>query len=153
MKTKIITSIIVLFISVAVFLGFSSNTPPLVMNIIDDNAVTSTNDTLFSDWVNVDRFSDVEIFVVTGDSISFNGGFVIQYKAGGDYFGSATPYSSDTALISNLATATPKASGKVLRSGSVSSIIPGATQVRARLIRQTYSTAVLSSARVVLVAR
>lgn len=153
---KTLTGFLIVLLTVGsiAFMGQSSNTPPLVRNIILDEAVTVTNDTFFSEWVNIERFSDVEIFVTVGDSVSFAGGFNVQYKAGGTYFGTATPYSAaaDTGSLANL-TDTPKGSGKVLRSGSVASIIPGATQMRIFAFRRDYSTGVTSSLRVTLSGR
>lgn len=122
--------------------------------LISDDAVTSTNDTLSSGWVDIKWFEQADIFVVIGDSISFNGGFTVFARTETSDTNSlrVTPYTTaaDTATISNLGgTLLYEVSGKVLR-GFTANSVPGATKVKIIAVRRDYSTAVTSSLKVYL---
>lgn len=149
---KIIATILFLLIA-----GVSTaQWSPTAQVIINDVAVTSSNDSLYSGWIDITPYNAVELYVIVGDSLSLVGKFNVQYRAGlgSTEWATATPYSSDTALISNLGQATNKASGRLLRGhGATTNIIPGANFIRIFAIRNAYSVGVTSSLRVVLIGR
>lgn len=112
--------------------------------IINDNAVTTSNDTLISSWQTITDFSRLQLYFEIGDSVSY--GFTVQYRGGGLTAVSLTALSGADS-ISSLGSATSVGKGLILRDYTAN-IIPGANSFRVIAIRKTYSTAVTSSLKV-----
>jgi len=100
--------------------------------IIFDEAVTTTNDTLVSEWVSIGSSQNVAIFYNTDDTSYVKGSFEYRY-------GQTTAISSVTADTLSLDTRggalTGLSKGKVLRGyGLAADLIPGANAVRVTMI-------------------
>lgn len=115
--------------------------------LVNDDAVTTSNDTLISSWTDISGFGQVELFITIGDSISF-GAFTVEWDGG---TGTAKTVSvlSGADTLSSLGSASSKSNGVLLR-GYTTNIIPGAGSIRITAIRKTYSTAVTSSLKIIL---
>ena len=146
MKKYLYVIIPVLLIGLFIFVAYK---PANVVNLHNDSAVTSTNDTLTGSWKYIANAEDVEIFMELGDSIS--------YLTRVDFYtGTSTSYASYTLsgsdTTSNLASPTIKGQGKVLK-GFTANNIAGASSIRVVHIRKDYSTAHTSSIKTWMVTR
>ena len=107
--------------------------------IIYDEAVTTSNDTLVSEWVSIGSSQNVAIFYNTDDTSYVKGSFEYRY-------GSVTSVNSLTADTLSLDTRgsalTGISKGKVLRGyGLTADLIPGANAVRVTMIWKAGSEA------------
>lgn len=136
-KKKIFMSIPLMLI---LFLAF--NITGTQKYIISDTAVTTTNDTLSSGWVNIGSSQNVAIFYNTDDTSYVKGSFEYRY-------GTSTEIASVAADTLSLDTRSSAASGlskgKVLRGyGLATDLIPGANQIRVYMIWKAGSEATTS---------
>lgn len=108
--------------------------------LIINETVTSANDTLVSSVVNIEQYSTVELFVIVGDSVSFEDGFTVFVQGGDTNTYTFTPYTTtDTSLISNLGgSGATEQSGRILR-GFTANNIKGGTNFLVRAVRRDYS--------------
>lgn len=139
-----------LFLAASVNAYAQINTAHVMLN---DAAVSGTNATLQSGWLDITDYSMVEIFVVTGDSVSFGTSFNIEYRGGTETSLTYSPFSgADTSMVSNIGQSSNEAAGKVLR-GYTANNIPGANFIRVNAVRQNYSVGTLSSLKVIAILR
>lgn len=104
--------------------------------IINDAAVTTTNDTLVSSWIPLNGATNVAIYYGVTDSCWVNGKF--EYRYGG--MQQVSSGVTDTLSADSQGSATSVSKGKILQGfGLATSLIPGANQVRITLIRRAGS--------------
>lgn len=153
---KYILSLVCVCLFLVSFLALSTNANAQSNRahvMLNESAVSGTNATLQSGWLDITDFSTVEIFVVTGDSVSFGTSFNIEYRAGTESSTTYSPFAAaDTALVSNIGQSANEVTGKVLRGFTVNSI-PGANYIRVNAVRQNYSVGTLSSLKVIAILR
>lgn len=123
---------IFMFIPLMLILFLAFNITGTQKYIISDTAVTTTNDTLSSGWVNIGSSQNVAIFYNTDDTSYVKGSFEYRY-------GTSTEIASVVADTLSLDTRSSAASGlskgKVLRGyGLAADLIPGANQIRVYMI-------------------
>lgn len=133
---------IFMFIPLMLVLFLAFNITGTQKYIISDTAVTTTNDTLSSGWVNIGSSQNVAIFYNTDDTSYVKGSFEYRY-------GTSTEIASVVADTLSLDTRSSAASGlskgKVLRGyGLAADLIPGANQIRVYMIWKTGSEATTS---------
>lgn len=127
--------IISLFLLCLVAVGANSQVLPL----ISDNAVTSTNDTLVSDWKYIGNANYVELGVAIDDTMHIK--YYIDYGTGAE----ASTYYATVAVDSIKSTGTASTMvylGKTLRgygTSAVSNLIIGANYIRIRAYNQSGS--------------
>lgn len=133
---------IFMFIPLMLVLFLAFNITGTQKYIISDTAVTTTNDTLSSGWVNIGSSQNVAIFYNTDDTSYVKGSFEYRY-------GTSTEIASVVADTLSLDTRSSAASGlskgKVLRGyGLAADLIPGANQIRVYMIWKAGSEATTS---------
>lgn len=133
---------IFMFIPLMLILFLAFNITGTQKYIISDTAVTTTNDTLSSGWVNIGSSQNVAIFYNTDDTSYVKGSFEYRY-------GTSTEIASVAADTLSLDTRSSAASGlskgKVLRGyGLATDLIPGANQIRVYMIWKAGSEATTS---------
>ncbi len=107
--------------------------------LINDEAVTSSNDTLVSEWIYIGNADHVEIFNSVDDTMHVK--YYIDYGVGSN----ASSYYATVAVdsIKSTGTASTQVSvGKVLRgfgTSAISNLIPGANYIRMRAYNQSGS--------------
>lgn len=137
-----------IFIAVVLFfVSLSAQAQEFTEYMINDVAVTTSNDTLISGWVDISGWGEVELFVTIGDSIAF-GTFSLEWDGGtGTVMSTTILTGADT--LSTLGSSSSESGGLILR-GYGTNIIKGAGQVRITGIRKDYSDGVTSSLKVIL---
>lgn len=133
---------IFMFIPLMLILFLAFNITGTQKYIISDTAVTTTNDTLSSGWVNIGSSQNVAIFYNTDDTSYVKGSFEYRY-------GTSTEIASVAADTLSLDTRNSAVSGlskgKVLRGyGLATDLIPGANQIRVYMIWKAGSEATTS---------
>ena len=131
-----------MFVPLMLILFLAFNITGTQKYIISDTAVTTTNDTLSSGWVNIGSSQNVAIFYNTDDTSYVKGSFEYRY-------GTSTEIASVVADTLSLDTRSSAVSGlskgKVLRGyGLATDLIPGANQVRVYMIWKAGSEATTS---------
>jgi len=115
------------------YMGLSS-----VINLISDDAVTDTNDSLETGWISLGNNANyVSLFLSVDDTVDIR--WYLDYAVG-----SAGTYYVTTAIdsIKSTGTASEQVSvGKVLRNSSATDLIPGANFIRFRAYFQSASEA------------
>ena len=115
------------------YLGLSS-----VINLISDDAVTDTNDSLETGWINLGSNANyVSLYLSVDDTVDIR--WYVDYAVGG-----AGTFYATTGIDSIKSTGTAStqvSSGKVLRNSSATDLIPGANFIRFRGYFQSASEA------------
>ncbi len=108
-----------------------------VINLVSDDAVTDTNDSLETGWISIDDANAVELFMSVDDTVDIR--FYVDYAVG-----NGGTYYVTTAIDSIKSTGTAStqvSAGKVLRNFSATNLIPGANYIRFRAYFQSASEA------------
>lgn len=128
--------IISLFLLCLVAVGANSQT---VKTLISDDAVTSSNDTLTSEWIYIGDASYVELFCAVDDTMHIK--YYIDYAVGserGTYYATVAVDS-----IKSTGTASTQVSvGKALRgfgTSAITNLVIGANYIRMRAYNQSGS--------------
>lgn len=130
--TKIFTALIFLFVVGLASIGAGDYTKYAIY----DNAVTSSNDSLISSWINLNGATNVAIFYSVDDSTYVKGTF--EYRYGTDT--EISSLTADTLSLVNTLGSSGLSKGKILQGfGLATSLIPGANAVRFKLYRQSTS--------------
>ena len=115
--------------------------PPSVSSgygFIYNNAVTTTNDTLASNWFWIGDHSTIELGFAVNDSAKLS--VIVNYQAGADEYGTITPASTDTLTTTSN---TGAYMTLVLRgynsAGTFVNRIPASNKIRVTVVRLTGS--------------
>lgn len=118
---------------ILIFLAFDNAS---VVTLFQDSAVTTTNDSLTSSWIDIGTAEQVAIFNTIDDTMDVD--FEVEYRAGTETF---IRVALDS-LANTGTTLTGKSHGQVLRgygASAITNLIPGANFIRIRAVRQSGS--------------
>lgn len=133
---------ILMFIPLMLVLFLAFNITGTQKYIISDTAVTTTNDTLSSGWVNIGSSQNVAIFYNTDDTSYVKGSFEYRYGTSTEI---ASVVADTLSLDTRSSAVTGLSKGKVLRGyGLATDLIPGANQIRVYMIWKAGSEATTS---------